>query len=428
MAASSHGLAFPAVTVCNLNAMNKTFVEQYNLSDVVNILYGVDDDGACPIEVGPRNPSGGDLLDVILGGTLSLDAMLVGCYFPMENCTSESAALVYTQLGGCYTFNGDGLWKAAGIGSLYGLSMLIDVVPDESTGSFNGDEGIKIAIHPPTEPPSPNNLGIAVPPGSHAYIGLKQSVISDKSYKRSCIDSEYYTVPACNKECIERALGYECGCTLEYPIELPVCTIEDSCCVADAYVSAVDRGCECPSSCNYTSYSTSVSYSSFPATSTIEMLTQRYDINESQLKDVATVSIYYEDLNVQYISTSDAYSFTALLSDIGGNLGLFVGVSVISITEFVVWVLDELKDRCCGLSEKRLLAGICKRRSSSSSDSCDFHKSEDKPVNVRERNVELTITVNESQGAKNVEFSRGSSPKFKRDNSSGDSKDTQCSV
>ena len=66
------------------------------------------------------------------------------------------------------------------------------------------------------------------------------------------------------------------------------------------------------------------------------------------------LNIYYQSQNTDIEETVDAYSATALLSDIGGLLGLFLGMSVISMLEFGTWLLDEIKDRCFGVNDKKL--------------------------------------------------------------------------
>ena len=66
------------------------------------------------------------------------------------------------------------------------------------------------------------------------------------------------------------------------------------------------------------------------------------------------LNVYYESQNIEVEKTVNAYSAIALLSDIGGLLGLFLGASVISMLEFGAWLLDEFKDRCLGVNDKKL--------------------------------------------------------------------------
>ena len=66
------------------------------------------------------------------------------------------------------------------------------------------------------------------------------------------------------------------------------------------------------------------------------------------------LNVYFESHDTEVEETADAYKFSALLSDIGGLLGLFLGMSVISMLEFGTWLLDEFKDRCLGVNDKKL--------------------------------------------------------------------------
>ena len=46
------------------------------------------------------------------------------------------------------------------------------------------------------------------------------------------------------------------------------------------------------------------------------------------------VKIYYDELNLQKIEESTYYGLESLIGDIGGQLGLWVGISILSIAEF----------------------------------------------------------------------------------------------
>lgn len=93
----------------------------------------------------------------------------------------------------------------------------------------------------------------------------------------------------------------------------------------------------------------------FPSATVAKKFAKLYN---KTVEDIFTnylgLNIYYQSQNTEVEETVNAYSATALLSDIGGLLGLFIGMSVISMLEFGTWILDEIKDRCFGVNDKKL--------------------------------------------------------------------------
>ena len=49
----------------------------------------------------------------------------------------------------------------------------------------------------------------------------------------------------------------------------------------------------------------------------------------------ALIEVFFEQLNYESLMESEAYGMSNLLSDFGGQLGLWMGVSVITIFEVV---------------------------------------------------------------------------------------------
>ena len=386
---SEENLMFPAVTICNLNSVRRDFLRERGLFNFFRI--------ATLIEPGQpgfqsdcnnlvRAFSGSNALsftDIQEQGRHRLEDFIIECRFLGRVCNvTEYFTPTFTQLGYCYTFNSSDVTN--GTGPRNGLQLILNIEQDQFVFSSSNlyDFGVKVAIHTQDEPPRPNDRGIGVPPGRNAFLALNQRRVIDET-RRNCnqqnANSQFnflrqefnYSVPACLTDCFYSNLAEMCECIetgnqftpdSDRFANYPNCNIDDTCCYLEQNYRP--DSCNCPSACEYTTFDISTSYSALPARNSLQTLIEALQNGTGEVfptnfsyyeENLLIVNIYFESLNVELQTTADTYDAVALLSDIGGQLGLFVGVSVISVFEFVTWVVDELKDRCCGISEKKIM-------------------------------------------------------------------------
>ena len=379
-------LFFPAVTICNLNRFRRSVLAEIaeGFNDVIReVFYNSDNIAVCKNETKSLSSnflSRNSLQDISYIARHTLEDFILGCHYQGRECDiTRDFYPILTRLGVCYTFNagpmvsGQPVMTANGTGARFGLTLLVNINQSDYVASTNFDAGVKVAVHPQNEPPQPDDRGIGVPPGSNAFISMRQQNITDNT-RRNCktadevsdfnfVREEYnYSVSACIEDCFYTSVADKCGCIearqqygpdTETFRSLPECTLENLCCEIQQTISP--QSCNCNQACKTTSFITTNSYSSFPAEFAIVDILSENNITQDVLSpNFLSVNVYYETPNVEVQTTNDAYSAVALLSDIGGQLGLFLGVSFISVLEFVTWLIDETKDRVFGTTEKKM--------------------------------------------------------------------------
>ena len=215
---------------------------------------------------------------------------------------------------------------------------------------------------------------------------------------------EDYRLISCQKKCLQRAIIKTCGCKdIHLPghdnlTDVRYCTDDtdipercrllgtDEClealmrlygrvlCVRDLTSrmtrnATFSRNCGCYPPCHELSYDITYSLSRWPAESfdgeeayidifeteayPVRFLgpedAEKFDLysvyfdpsnRRRAMKDFARLNVYIADSNVLKTEESEDYSQSQLLSDIGGQLGLWVGISVITLAEVLELVVD----------------------------------------------------------------------------------------
>ena len=185
------GVVFPAVTICNANIFKRSVFEsmvgESELNAVTNILANRSEvcmDRTLLDYLSRSNISYRHIQDVARHQAKDL---IVECTYAGEDCNHNDFSEVLTRLGYCYTFNSglaDGpVLKSQGIGIRYGLSLVLNIEQDEYLDFPFALEsaGVRVSVHPQDEPPVPEDLSIAVPPGTNMFIGIYQRNVSDSS-------------------------------------------------------------------------------------------------------------------------------------------------------------------------------------------------------------------------------------------------------
>ena len=359
-------LDFPSVTICNLNVLDATKLSSVgsnvvgNLTTLFNAILDYQDSDSCTnvakslASQTQFNIGWGDL--TALAG-YDLTTILLTCVYQGIKCSADNFTQVNTAGGRCYTFNIQNNGKkliADGTGIRKGLRLQLlsnPVLPNDGFSIFR-DYGYRIIIHNPDEPPRPESDGIVVSLNSTTYIGMKQVISIDNTLISSAtrcrndykitendllfLQYSLYSLDLCEEKCFHKYVIEKCNCVERMLYNTPLsgqfsqkrnCVATDLCCEVQAF-NEVNETCDCPPRCTTTEYTLTISSST------------------NQFENQVGVNIYYESLIVEKRETTDSYTPWSFISDIGGNTGLFLGITLLSWVELMLLALGLIKD-CC---------------------------------------------------------------------------------
>ncbi|KAF8784707.1 Acid-sensing ion channel 1C like protein [Argiope bruennichi] len=358
-------LDFPALTVCNLNILKKSFIQD-QLEKNQNTTFKRTK-GFCfeSEESFLKKSDAKDLSDIWanLGVTLEhlktyghkVYDLIVQCTYNSKDCFNQSitkdlpleteniAITNYpsTRLGFCHTIklNQTTLGKVRRTGQTLGLTLTLNIERNEYWDLLSPEYGVRIMIHPREAYPTVDRGGIVLHPGTKSYISIRifcQSVCREIHLLQNC-------------DCVEEQVNST------HRFCNPCDKKADLC--KDKFKSAFDdnetNACTflCKPACQDTRYDVTLSTSEWPNLEFQEFVLKRWpnlrsdfvesadnssdQLNETYInKNFLRVHIFVQEMNYLRFMDLEAYSLPELFADLGGCLGLYLGVSLISIIEF----------------------------------------------------------------------------------------------
>ncbi|XP_063157974.1 acid-sensing ion channel 3 isoform X2 [Candoia aspera] len=386
-------LTFPAVTICNLNEFRFSKITRndlYHVGDLLALLnarYEISNahlaDAETLAALREKADFRGfkarpfDMADFYNRTGHDLAEMLWQCTFRGINCSARNFTVSFTRLGKCYTFNsgasGYELLTTVKGGTGNGLELMLNIQQDEylpvwgDTDETSYEAGVKVQIHSQGEPPSIDQLGFGVAPGFQTFVSCQEQRLFYLpapwgDCQAAPIESAFFTnysTAACRVDCETRYLAENCNCRMVHmPGNANICTPEQykECAdpALDFLVEKDNEFCLCQMPCETVRYNKELSMVKIPSKASAKYLAKKYNRSEQYImENLLVLDIFFEALNYETIEQKKAYEVAGLLGDIGGQMGLFVGASLLTILEIFDYLYEVLRDKLSSYYQSR---------------------------------------------------------------------------
>ncbi|CAD5222147.1 unnamed protein product [Bursaphelenchus xylophilus] len=340
------------------------------------------------------------------------DDILQGCSFNLQDCQDGDWTKFNSQtMGTCFSYNMKGNKNVTRVGPIYGLRVIAktnvsQLLPTSSKGGF------RVLVHDQGEYPFPDVYGSDVMIESAASLGVSFTEISRLGgHYGSCHDdlpsgylyTKNYSTEGCMRSEYQAEMVKNCGCyDPTYPApanasssssdattdllnsvdddssnststassnetttaasksssRIPMCTTDNLACWDEQLSKTINTNCSQP--CHEVSYDTSVSFARWPSgsSSTVGICMSGDYGNETCLEmyqeNGALIQVYFEQQSYETMKELAQYPLSTVFSNFGGQLGLWLGGSLIMVVEFVLLLVQCTLALCIPSSDKLL--------------------------------------------------------------------------
>ncbi|RNA38831.1 amiloride-sensitive sodium channel subunit gamma-like [Brachionus plicatilis] len=360
---------FPTITVCNINFFTTQLITDTFGSD----FNSTPDDFFFDLGFRDKIPKN---LDLKLFGDSKEKLIKTAKESIYSINMSQIKYFYHPEHGNCYQINSGFDQNGHQVplitflrpGRIAAISLILNVSLHQELRKHNMNMAGIIFIHNKTQSPLSVD-GVIVSPGFITNIGLMRTFSHQKPkpysscdgsvdkmenydsnlYKLILAKTKFYHRKVCIDLCYQEQLIIKCNCTdsvVESVFEHNHCQFDDVCLneVYDYTFKNVDKICysKCPFECDKFVYTKMISINKFG-----EEWKKSYETfygleNRTIGDELAVVRIYYEALDFTEITETPTLSIVSLIANIGGVIGLFLGLSVLSFVEVIDIIIQIL--------------------------------------------------------------------------------------
>ncbi|KAF2361812.1 Epithelial sodium channel [Trinorchestia longiramus] len=255
-----------------------------------------------------------------------------------------------------------------------GLRLTLNLNTAKYVSLLSPNTGLRLVLHAPWDAPFPEDTGFNLSPGESHSVGVTKVVMNRVGEPHGqCTTHEFskfdYTRTLCTKLCLERQYRERCKCKVnEGPVydlleemERPVVltgadnrtcnpfSISDDTCMQAVYdfFTSESFNCGCSPACREVKYDAHVTSNSqnrrfLKVAQNTRNIDTGTDICNDTDESTVRVHVYLASPDYTQITESPSFTYNTLVSNTGGNLGLFIGMSIVSFFEVFDLLVDVL--------------------------------------------------------------------------------------
>ncbi|GIX71882.1 degenerin deg-1 [Caerostris extrusa] len=232
-----------------------------------------------------------------------------------------------------------------------GLEMDLDTLI-YSYLDITSSAGIRVVVHSPYEDPNPSENGFNISPGFETQVSLTKTSVQrlPAPYRDRCVEYKASNASdlasashfSCIRECIQQTSQEICGCVdpfIPVGFQATSCNLKNNTqmsCLDDVLENMDENGlpCECSSSLGWTEDPRCDLYRDLNLGSV--NLSESYPIRKNRWYESfetdprAKLKVFYGSLDHTIYSQRAMFSDSELYGQLGGHLGLWLGVSLIA--------------------------------------------------------------------------------------------------